>query len=49
MVWIGVTPNSLSRKVGMDAALQCKQVLLDHHIEVEVEIHQLRGSNITQT
>ena len=50
IVWIGIRPNSLSRKDGMDVALQCKQVLLDHHIiEVEVEIRQPRVSNVTQT
>ncbi|TCD61326.1 hypothetical protein EIP91_008587 [Steccherinum ochraceum] len=45
IVCIGVEPDTLPFDVGIDVALQCKQVVLDSGIEdVEVEI---RESNIT--
>ncbi|KAH9020308.1 hypothetical protein EDB85DRAFT_531516 [Lactarius pseudohatsudake] len=41
VLWIGVKPDSLSYKVGIDVALQCKGILLDYGInDVEVEIRQ---------
>ncbi|KAH9047194.1 hypothetical protein EDB84DRAFT_524333 [Lactarius hengduanensis] len=41
VLWIGVKPDSLSYKVGIDVALQCKGLLLDYGInDVEVEIRQ---------
>ena len=39
IVWIGVKPNSLSCEAGIDAAVQCKRLLILYGIEgVEVEI-----------
>jgi hypothetical protein len=41
VLWIGVRPESVSYEVAIDAALQCKRLLLAHSIEdVEVELHQ---------
>ncbi|KAH9053062.1 hypothetical protein EDB87DRAFT_1676932 [Lactarius vividus] len=41
VLWIGVRRDSLSYKVGIDVALQCKGILLDYGInDVEVEIRQ---------
>jgi hypothetical protein len=40
-IWIGVMPDSLSYEVGIDAAFDCKRLLLDNGInDVEVEIRQ---------
>ena len=41
ILWIGVKPDSLSYDAGIDAALQCKRLLLDYGIkEVDVEIRE---------
>jgi hypothetical protein len=41
ILWIGVKPDSLSYEVGIDAALQCEELLLDYGInDVDVEIRQ---------
>ncbi|KAH8987172.1 hypothetical protein EDB92DRAFT_1150840 [Lactarius akahatsu] len=41
VVWIGVTPNSVSYEVGIDAALQCKELLSENGLDdVEIEIHE---------
>lgn len=41
VIWIGVKPGSLSREHGMDVALQCKGLLLDHNLDdVDVEIRE---------
>jgi hypothetical protein len=46
IIWIGVKPGSLSYEVGIDVALQCKKLLLDHDIrDVDVEI---RESEVTR-
>ena len=42
ILWIGVKPGSLSYEHGIDAALQCKRLLLEYGInDVDVEIRQL--------
>jgi len=49
ILWIGVRPrpNPLSFDVGIDVALQCKRLLLDHRLaDVDVE---LRESDIIET
>ncbi|KAH9016270.1 hypothetical protein EDB85DRAFT_1872602 [Lactarius pseudohatsudake] len=41
VIWIGVTPNSVSYEVGIDAALQCKELLSENGLDdVEIEIHE---------
>ena len=41
VLWIGVRPGSLSYEVAIDAALQCKNLLLDCGInDVDVEIRE---------
>ncbi|KAH8980630.1 hypothetical protein EDB86DRAFT_514224 [Lactarius hatsudake] len=42
VIWIGVSPNSVSYEVGIDAALQCKKELLSENglDDVEIEIRE---------
>ncbi|KAH9017756.1 hypothetical protein EDB83DRAFT_2437067 [Lactarius deliciosus] len=41
VIWIGVSPNSVSYEVGIDAAIQCKEFLSENGLDdVEIEIHE---------
>ncbi|KAH9164873.1 hypothetical protein EDB89DRAFT_2014775 [Lactarius sanguifluus] len=41
VIWIGVSPNSVSYEVGIDAAIRCKELLSENGLDdVEIEIHE---------